>query len=104
LSYDVREARTRRVAFSLPIETPTELMIRGLESTVVKEFSSQEQGQRRRWTAQLAERQIGRVRLAIDFTQSGFGGQKKGGNIHSLPLVQAEDVEHQSGFIAVEGD
>ena len=69
LNYDVREARTRQVAFSLPIGTPTELTIRGLESTAVKQFSSQDQGDRRRWTVQLAERQIGRVRLAIDFTQ-----------------------------------
>ena len=42
LNYDVREARTRLVAFSLPIDTPVELAIRGLESTVVKETSSRD--------------------------------------------------------------
>ena len=83
---------------------PTELTIRGLESTAVKEFSSQEEGQRRRWTVQLAERQIGRVRLAIDFTQPGFGGSENARRTHSLPLIQAEDVEYQSGLVAVEGD
>ena len=69
LNYDVREARTRRVDFSLPLDTPAELSIRGLDGTVVKELGSREEEQRRRWTVQLAERQSGRMRLAVHFTQ-----------------------------------
>ena len=101
LNYDVREARTRLVAFSLPIDTPVELAIRGLESTVVKETSSRDEGDRRRWTVQLAERQIGRIRLAIDFTQRLPATSQRN---YPLPLAQAEDVEYQSGLVAVEGD
>jgi hypothetical protein len=70
ISYDVREARTRQVMFSLPLTAPTELAIRGLESTAIKQFSSQVQNERRRWTVQLAERQTGRVRLAIDLSEN----------------------------------
>jgi hypothetical protein len=101
LVYDVREARTRRVAFSLPIGTPAELTIRGLAGTAVKEFASKDDGQRRRWTVQLAERQIGEVRLAVEFTQRLPEAAQQN---RPLPLVQAEDVEYQSALVAVEGD
>ena len=50
---------------------------------------------------QLAERQIGRVRLAVDFQQRL--PEKAQADV-TLPLVQAEDVEYQSAFVAVEGD
>ncbi|HZN36503.1 MAG TPA: hypothetical protein VFB80_21890, partial [Pirellulaceae bacterium] len=101
LSYDVREARTRRVAFSLPSSTPAELTIRGIGSTVVKEFTSTTEGQRRRWSVQLAERQIGEVKLAVEFTQRLPETEVQN---QALPLVQAEDVEYQSAVVAVEGD
>lgn len=101
LNYDVREARTRAVSFALPIGTPTELAIRGLGNTAVKEWRSADQGPLRIWTVQLAGRQMGSVRLAIDFTQRR--GEPASENA-PLPLVQAENVEHQSGFVAVEGD
>jgi hypothetical protein len=100
LDFDVREARARQIAFSLPISTPTELSIRGLNNTVVKEFTTTNDSQRRRWTVQLAERQLGQVRLAIDFTQ--HVAQQAQTN-YSLPLAQAEGVEFQSGLVAVEG-
>src|SRR6185436_6814768 len=101
LTYDVREARTRQVAFTLPIATPSELMIRGLENTAVKQFNSHEQDDGRRWTVQLGQRQIGRVLLAVDFTQRLPESTQQS---VSLPLVQAEDVTYQSGLVAVEGD
>jgi hypothetical protein len=104
LNYDVREARTRRVAFSLPLSTPAELTIRGLGGAVVKEFTSRDEGERRRWTVQLAERQIGSVHLAIDFTQPAFGGPEAPRQNVPLPLAQAEDVEYQSAAFAIEGD
>lgn len=103
LAYDVREARTRQIIFSLPASTPTELSITGVEGsgTVVKEFRSEEAGDRRRWIVQLAERQIGRVRIAVRFQQRLAESAMKD---WSLPLVQAEEVEYQSAFVAVEGD
>jgi hypothetical protein len=101
LSYDVREARTRTLVFSLDKNTPTEISIRGLDGVLVKEFEHDDSGTWRRWTVQLAERHIGRVRLAVDFQQryeplalARFG----------VPLIQAEEVEFQSAFFAVEGD
>ena len=101
LNYDVREARTRRVSFLLPKETPQEISIRGLGDTVVKEFRSTDDGAQRRWEVQLADRKIGSVRLAIDFQQrydplalKQFG----------VPLVTATEVEYQSAFVSVEGD
>ncbi len=101
LSYDVREAHTRRVSFSLPLGTSAELTIRGLAGTTVKEYTSVEEGQRRRWTVQLAERQIGAVKLVVDFTQRLPQAAQQN---RPLPLVQAEGVEYQSALVAVEGD
>jgi hypothetical protein len=101
LNYDVREARTRTLVFSLDKDTPTEISIRGLDGVTVKEFEHNDEGTWRRWTVHLAERHIGRVRLAVDFQQryeplalTRFG----------VPLIQAEEVEFQSAFFAVEGD
>ncbi len=101
LNYDVREARTRRVYFLLPKETPQEISIRGLGDTVVKEFRASDDGGKRRWEVQLADRKIGSVRLAIDFEQrhdplalARFG----------VPLVTATEVQYQSAFVSVEGD
>jgi len=101
LHYDVREARTRQVAFSLPLNTPAEIAIAGLEGTTVKEQNSREENGRRLWTVQLAERQIGAVRLAVDFTQRLPETAQRNA---PLPLALAEEVEYQSGFVAVEGD
>jgi hypothetical protein len=101
LNYDVREARTRRLYFLLPKETPTEIAVRGLDSTVVREFRSNDDGASRRWEVQLAERQLGRVRLAVDFQMryDDLSLSRLG-----LPLIQATEVEYQSALVAVEGD
>ncbi|MCI0360789.1 MAG: hypothetical protein L0211_20110, partial [Planctomycetaceae bacterium] len=101
LNYDVREARTRRVYFLLPKDTPKEISIRGLAGTVVKEFRSSDDGGQRRWEVQLADRRIGPVRLAVDF-------EKRYDPLalarFSVPLVTATEVEYQSALVAVEGD
>ena len=101
LNYDIREARTRTLVFSLDKATPTEIRIEGLDGVAVKEFDHNDDGTWRRWTVQLADRHIGRVRLTVDFQQpydplalTRFG----------VPLIQAEEVEFQSAFFAVEGD
>jgi hypothetical protein len=101
LHYDVRAARTRRVYFQLPKETPAEISVRGLAGTTVKEFHADESGAQRRWEVQLADRQEGGVRLAVDFQQTydALGLQRLG-----LPLVAATEVEYQTGFVAIEGN
>ncbi|WP_425615613.1 hypothetical protein NA78x_005542 [Anatilimnocola sp. NA78] len=98
--YQVREARTRQLAFSLPIATPKEINIRGLDGRAVKEFRSTDEGDRRRWTVQLADRTDGEIRLAVDFRLPVAEGELKA---FSLPLIQAEDVEFQSAFAWLEG-
>ncbi|MCU0878555.1 MAG: hypothetical protein MUF06_12280 [Pirellulaceae bacterium] len=101
LHYDVREARTRRVYFLLPKETPTEISVRGLAGTTVKEFHADDSGAQRRWEVQLADRQQGSVRLAVDFQQSydPLALQRLG-----VPLVTAAEVEYQTAFVAIEGN
>jgi hypothetical protein len=101
LHYDVRAARTRRVYFQLPKETPAEISVRGLAGTTVKEFHADESGAQRRWEVQLADRQEGGVRLAVDFQQTydALGLRRLG-----LPLVAATEVEYQTGFVAIEGN
>ncbi|HEX5105189.1 MAG TPA: hypothetical protein VFV87_15320, partial [Pirellulaceae bacterium] len=101
LNYDVREARTRTLVFSLDKATPTEISIRGLDGVAVKEFTFNDEGTWRRWTVQLADRHVGRVRLAVDFQQQ-YDPQAL--TRSGLPLIQAEEVEYQSAFFAVEGD
>jgi hypothetical protein len=101
LHYDVRAARTRRVFFQLPKETPAEISVRGLAGTTVKEFHADDSGALRRWEVQLSDRQEGSVRLAIDFQQNyePISLQRLG-----LPLASAAEVEYQTGFVAIEGN
>lgn len=100
LIYQVREARTRQLVFSLPATTPKELTIHGLDGALVKEYRSSEDGNRRRWTVQLADRQQGELRLAVSFQQPI---PEKDLKAYPLPLIQAEDVEFQSAFASLEG-
>ena len=58
------------------------------------------EGGRNRWVVQLAERQRGDVRLAVQFTKAYDKPEPKG---LSLPLLRAEGVEHQSVLVGVEG-
>lgn len=97
---NIRQARSRQLTFSLPESTPAEVAFSGLQGTVVNESSSEVIDGRRVWTVELAERQAGDVRLAIDFTQRLSTDQYKS---LTLPIVRVENVEYQSGKIAVEG-
>ena len=99
LVFDVTEARTSRLSFALPAETPAELAIRGLDNVALKESTSEVVEGVRRWTVQLAEPRRGAIRLAIDFQQP----QDDQATDLTLPLVRALDVAYQSGTIAVEG-
>lgn len=100
LVYQVREARTRQLVFSLPANTPKEITIQGLDGVLVKEQRSTEEEERRRWVVQLAERRTGEIRLTIDFQQPLAEKLLKE---YALPLAQAEDVEFQSAFVSLEG-
>jgi len=98
--YQVREARTRQLVFSLPTTTPKEISIQGLDGVQVKEQRSSEEGTRRRWVVQLADRRAGEIRLTVDFQQPLAERQLKD---YPLPLAHAEEVEFQSAFISLEG-
>ena len=104
LVFDVSQARARRLSLVLPPGTPTALSIRGLGGVALKEYTSEmvgEKGQeRRRWTATLADRRSGAVRLAVDFEQRLDSPEPKG---LALPVVSADGVAYQAGLVAVEG-
>jgi hypothetical protein len=114
IAYDVTEARTSRLAFSLPQSTPAELAIRGLDGVAIKESSSALVGKERQWTVLLGESRRGAIRLAVDFQQPLGDREKKAPGKGSekdapapaevtLPLVRALEVAYQSGTVAVEG-
>ena len=101
--YDVQQAATRQLSFVLPKSTPTALSIKGLDKVKVKGYSSfevEDDADTRLWTATLTEAHRGSVRLTINFQQRvdhTTEGEK------ALPLVRADAVQYQSGFVAVEG-
>ncbi len=101
LLFDVEQARAQRVSFSLPDSTPAEITVRGLGDTIVKESTSQIVDNRRVWSIQLADKKIGRIKLAIDFTQPLTTVQLANA---TLPEIRTENVVYQSGLVAVEGD
>ena len=54
----------------------------------------------RLWTVDLAERQQGQVRLAVQFQQRFDEDEPQD---YALPIVQAQDVTYQTSVVAVEG-
>ncbi len=98
--YDIQQAQTRRLSLLLPKDTPISLVIAGLDGVTVKDSSSEETDDGRRWTAQLAEATQGAVRLAVDFQQPL---KDQDLDDHALPLVRADGVAYQSAVVAVEG-
>jgi hypothetical protein len=107
--YDIRQARARELTLQLPKDTPSSLSISGAEGAAVKEFTSEELEDGRRWTALLAEPVSGVVRLVVDFQQPlpelPADGEHGASEIKafSLPLVRADGVAYQSAVVAVEG-
>jgi hypothetical protein len=69
LIYTIAEARTRKLAFLLPKETPASVSITALDGATIKESNSEIVGQQRRWTVSLAEPARDRVRLAVALQQ-----------------------------------
>jgi hypothetical protein len=81
LVYDIREARTRRLSFVMPVDTPSSLLLQGLDGIVVKEFHHEDTEAGRRWTAVLAEPASGPVRLAVGFQQPLPSGDQTDYNV-----------------------
>ena len=105
LAFDVQSARTRKLSLLLPRSTPAALSIRALDNVKLKEYAGVPAGDEaepmRRWTAVLAEARRGPVRLAVDFEQSR---PLDDAEALTLPVVRADGVAHQSGFVSIEGD
>jgi hypothetical protein len=99
LVYQVDQAHTRELTFTLPATTPAAVSIRGLDGLQLKEFGSTEKQTEREWRVALVERRQGALRLAVDYELplSGDGAEV------SLPIVRVGASVHQSGVLAVEG-
>mgnify|MGYP000085467107 CR=1 FL=1 len=100
LIYTVEEARTRRLRFALPKDTPTLLSVSGLDGVEIEEFFSREGEKTREWTVLLKQPRRGMVRLAIDFDRPIAEDAAS----LVLPSLSALDVAYQSGLSAVEAD
>ncbi len=99
LIYQAQDAHTRALSFELPRDTSRAISIRGINSQL-KDFSSTDIEDARRWTVRLAQPQMGTVRLAVDL-QKEFESVSK--QDISLPMIRAAEVEYQSGTVAIEG-
>ncbi|UCF33788.1 MAG: hypothetical protein JSV78_00460, partial [Phycisphaerales bacterium] len=109
--FDVEEARTDRLSFSLPVSTPADVSIRALGGAAVKEYESEIIADQRLWRVLLTERRMGTIRLVCDFDQAITllehdlsSKDKQDGKELNPPIVRAEGVAHQSGVVAVQGD
>ncbi|MBU0719051.1 MAG: hypothetical protein KJ749_12440 [Planctomycetes bacterium] len=100
IAYDVEEARTRQLALLLPATTPPDVSIRALDGVAIKEYEGTVVDGERRWTILLAERHRDTLRLTVDFEQRL--GHLDGEELQ-MPIVQADGVAYQSGFVALEG-
>lgn len=100
LIYTVDEARTRRLRFALPKDTPTLLSVSGLDGLEIEEFFSRDGEKNREWTVLLKQPRRGVVRLAIDFDRPIAEDAAS----LVLPSLSALDVAYQSGLAAVEAD
>lgn len=100
LNYTVEEARTRRLRFALPKDTPTLLSVNGLEGVEIEEFFSRDGEKTREWTVLLKQPRRGVARLAIDFDRPIAEDAAS----LALPSLSALDVAYQSGLAAIEAD
>jgi len=100
LSFQVERSRVRELSFLLPLDTPNVLSMRGWDQTPIKEFSFEQEEQGRRWTVSLAEARTGKLCLHVDFQMPWTG---TGLSSIQLPVVQAQGVDYQSGYVIVEG-
>ena len=101
LHYAVEQAKAKSLAFLLPVETPDNITIRGL-NVAIKDYAKSDVTvdgkQYRRWDVQLADPMRGQLMLAVDFEQA-----IPDETTQSLPLATACDVAWQTGLVSVEG-
>jgi hypothetical protein len=117
LIYKIAAARTQKLAFLLPKETPASISIAALDGVTIKESNPEVVAGQRRWTVSLAEPAGDHVRLAVAFQQplagdatvsggaavsAASGGQEAHAAV-ALPIIVADDVAYQSGLVGVEG-
>lgn len=100
ISYEAREASVRKLSFSLPHVVPNEIVIRGLDGVEVKETTRSILNNRHIWEATLHQRRQGILRLAVEFEMRLDEHDLKD---YSVPLIRAEKVDYQTGYVAVEG-
>lgn len=100
IAYDVEDARTERLAFMLPVTTPADVSIRARDSVSIKEYEGTVVDDVRRWTVLLAERHSDTIWLTVDFEHSLDGS---GEAELDLPIVKADGVAFQSGYVVIEG-
>ncbi len=100
LKYDVSQAKTGRVTFSLPESTPSEIAIQGVQGTRVKETSSTIRDGRRIWSVELVQKASGTLRITAGFQTK----IPQDGTQQILPMVRALDVSYQTGMASIEGD
>jgi hypothetical protein len=100
IRYDAREATVRKLAFSLPQNAPTELVLRALDGVQVKDSTRTLVNNRHQWEAILDQRKEGVIRLAVEFEMRLDEQDLKN---FALPLAVAERVDYQTGYVAVEG-
>ena len=98
--FDVEQAKVQRLGLVLPATTPETLSIQGLDGVVLKEYTSQTTEGVRRWSILLEEARRDAIRLAIDFQQPLAASEVME---LGVPIVKAEGVAHQAGYISVEG-
>ena len=101
LIFLVEQARTATLQFSLPGNSPEEVLIGALDGVGIKESTSEVIDDRRVWTVVLDQPRSGSIRLTVDYTQNAE--QDNIENV-TLPTARALGSEYQTGAIAVEGD
>lgn len=99
LHFEIKQATTDSLEFSLPDTTPTELSIQGLDAVVVKESTSRLEDGKRIWSIKLASRVTGVAKLHVDFIK----------NLETavdllMPIAKVSNTTYQTGVIAIEGD
>ena len=96
---DIKQAATDTFQFSLPVSTPQEITIRGMDAVLVKESTSRIEDGKRIWTIKLANRVSGTAKLHVEFAR----------NLETdvellLPIARVSETVYQTGVIALEGD
>ena len=99
LHFEIKQASTDRLEFSLPETTPSELSIQGLDAIVVKESTSRVEDGQRIWSIKLASRVSGVAKLHVEFSK----------NLETavdlpMPIAKVSNTTYQTGVIALEGD